>query len=87
MGSMLNHTAAYPSQSIFENKNLAQLYAIKDYISFYVQTNPSQNIFEDHFMSRTSPSGATATKQKKPDNKGADLGLKEGRTGRTQGHF
>lgn len=37
MGNGLNHTAAYPSQYFFENKNLAQFYAIKDYISFYMQ--------------------------------------------------
>lgn len=32
-----NHTAAYLSQSIFANRNLAHFYAIKDYISFYMQ--------------------------------------------------
>lgn len=38
-GNRLNHTAAYPSQSICANKNLAQFNAIYDYISFYMQTS------------------------------------------------
>lgn len=37
-GQQVESHSCLPSQSIFAKKNLAQFYAIKDYISFYTQT-------------------------------------------------
>lgn len=74
-GNRLNHTAAYPSQSICANKNLAQFNAIYDYISFYMQTPTKyfQRSLQVHDLTIKS----YCHKAKKPDSKGADLGLKE----------